>query len=86
MPSSELIARARALVAEGRLPNIPATKTFGGHSSGSTCAVCSEAIERGRVEIAISLGADVAGEMVFHPVCHAAWLVALSPNMPGAAT
>ena len=81
MPSPELISRARLLVNDGLLPDTPATKTFGGHSTGTSCALCGSQIERGRVEIVLSWAPrDEERELTFHPLCHSAWLVALAPS------
>ena len=78
MPTPELIALARRLVADGVLPTTLPTATLGGPSDGAPCAVCSQPIEPGRVEIELEWGRD-GPRLVMHPTCHAAWLLAVRP-------
>ena len=80
MPSPELIALARRLVAEHLLPDSAPSATLGGVSDGGLCAVCAQRIEPGRVDIELEWGRRGVDRRLFmHPTCHAAWLVALRP-------
>lgn len=84
MPTPEILELARRFVIDGSLPDRLPTVTLGGSSAGVICAVCAQAIERGKVEIELHWqegGADRILNM--HPTCHAAWLVALRPLITG---
>jgi hypothetical protein len=78
MPSPELIALARRLVAEHLLPDSASSATLGGESDGGLCAVCAQRIEPGKIDIELEWGpGGVERKLFMHPTCHAAWLVAL---------
>ena len=67
---------ARCLVAAGRLPNEPASKSYGGTSLGGVCALCSQAIQPRAAEIEL-IGGACTGTIVttmLHPACHAVWI------------
>ena len=79
MPNLELIALAESLVVAGKLPSGQASRTFGGLSSGGSCALCGGEIARDSVEIEVETTID--GQRLhttFHPRCHSAWIVAVS--------
>jgi hypothetical protein len=78
MPSPELLALARQLVAEHLLPDSAPSATLGGVSDGAPCAVCAQRIEPGKVEIELEWErVGLERRLFMHPTCHAAWLVAL---------
>ncbi len=66
--------RARDWVREGRLPQAPGARTWGGTGSGSACALCGREVTSSDTEIEVELElAGSAASVHFHRSCHHLW-------------
>jgi hypothetical protein len=68
----DLAAAVRRKIAAGALPREAPQRTWAGHGTGLTCAVCDMEITPAHIEHE----ADLPGGRVlrFHPACFRAWL------------
>jgi len=63
MPDEAIVReRAREAIQSGRLPSTTPSRTFGGPSAGTTCAVCGDPISRGEMEFELEFRAGPAPE------------------------
>lgn len=63
--------RARALIADGRLPAVTAVRCWGGKGNRDNCSLCGGPIDPSEVEFEIEDSARALYR--FHFLCHAAW-------------
>lgn len=73
---SNLREMARAAIQTGKLPVRRPDRTWAGKGGGADCAVCSELLAAGDIEMEIEFTdrqADTVGNHSFHMRCFAAW-------------
>lgn len=70
----ELQGRVRERVRNGTLPAEIEARTYGGQTSGATCAVCDERIPPHSMVIEVVLTTEPSRSLCMHPACHTAWL------------
>jgi hypothetical protein len=78
MPDESILReKAREKIRSGKLPIAKPDRTFGGQSSGGTCAVCGDQVKRDDVEFEIEFkrrGATPGLDRYYlHQRCFAAW-------------
>jgi len=81
MPDEPILReKAREAIRSGRLPTDKPTRTFSGHSTGATCAVCRNPVRRGEMAFELEFRASHRPDMSplirrchLHHRCFAAW-------------
>ena len=72
-----IAAKTRDAIRNGRLPAMPANRTFGGPGTGAACAVCGEPVTRNQMELEIEFNRHGATPGLdryrLHTKCFAAW-------------
>ena len=71
---------ARRLIDEGKLPKDPASRVYGGPSSGSICRLCGQPISARAPEI--EMETDEPTGVLLHPNCYAIWLAEVRSGGP----
>jgi hypothetical protein len=70
----ELRAKARHLIAAGRLPRAKAVRTWGGLGSGLICTLCDEPILNTEPEFELQFDSAPSTPAIrFHRQCHSIW-------------
>jgi hypothetical protein len=82
LSNDQLLALARARLADGQLPVVISTRVDAGYGVGHACTLCNQLITRAHTEYDVR--PEPAGSvLVFHLRCHQAWQLECIRRMPG---